>query len=124
MVARWLENDSPSAISRCAGHPACLSAARVEQKHESHWRPPPEVHDQVHSAASETNDHSPLLPSDAHRPACQRPVKCCCFFAMVQTALRVLPRFLLYERNLLKTGMKVTAYNHHARLLLLSFTVV
>src|ERR1700761_523411 len=62
MAARWLENDSPSAISRCGGHLACLSAARVEQKHESHWRPPPEVHDQVHSAACETNDRSPLLP--------------------------------------------------------------
>src|ERR1017187_6138412 len=36
---------------------------------------------------------------------------------MAQTALLVLPRFLLYVRNLLKTGMKVTAYNHHARLL-------
>jgi hypothetical protein len=43
---------------------------------------------------------------------------------MAQTALLVLPSFLFYLRNLLKTGMKVTAYNHHARLLLPSFTVV
>src|ERR1035438_1565963 len=61
MAARWLEIDSPTAISSWACHPAYLSAARVEPKHESRWRPPPEVHDQVHSSACETNDHSPLL---------------------------------------------------------------
>src|SRR5260370_36678814 len=62
MAARWLETDSPSAISKCASHPACLSAARAVPKHESRWRPPPEVHDQVHSSVCETNGHSPLLP--------------------------------------------------------------
>lgn len=35
-----------------------------------------------------------------------------------QTALPVLTRFLLHVRNLLETRMKVTVYNHQARLLL------
>src|SRR5580704_5727569 len=37
---------------------------------------------------------------------------------MNQAALPVLPSFLIYVRNLLETRMKVTTYNHHARLLL------
>jgi len=36
---------------------------------------------------------------------------------MAQTALPVLTRFLLHLRDLLETGMKVTAYYQHARLL-------
>jgi hypothetical protein len=38
---------------------------------------------------------------------------------MAQTAFLVLPSLLIYIRDLLKTGMKVTAYNHHAATTLL-----
>src|ERR1700737_1891155 len=35
---------------------------------------------------------------------------------MAQTALKKLSRLSIHIRNLLETGMKITAYNHHARL--------
>jgi hypothetical protein len=38
---------------------------------------------------------------------------------LVQAKFPALSRFLFNERDLLKSGMEITAYNHHARLLLL-----
>src|ERR1017187_7906405 len=57
------------------------------------------------------------LPADTHIPSRQRTVKLLRLPGVAQTALTILPRFLHYVRNLLKTGMKITSYNHHARLL-------
>src|ERR1017187_2922653 len=69
--------------------------------------------------------HQPLKPAkvprclhaDTHIPSRQRTVKLLRLPGVAQTALNILPRFLHYVRNLLKTGMKITSYNHHARLL-------
>src|ERR1017187_2497786 len=69
--------------------------------------------------------HQPLKPAkvprclhaDTHIPSRQRTVKLLRLPGVAQTALAILPRFLHYVRNLLKTGMKITSYNHHARLL-------
>src|ERR1039458_5939473 len=69
--------------------------------------------------------HQPLKPAkvprclhaDTHIPSRQRTVKLLRLPGVAQTALTILPRFLHYVRNLLKTGMKITSYNHHARLL-------
>jgi hypothetical protein len=59
-----------------------------------------------------------------HRPARQRTVKHQRIFTMAQTTFTALPGLLIHVRDLLETGMKITAYNHHARLLLPSYTVV
>src|ERR1700693_6389001 len=55
--------------------------------------------------------------TDAHLLTCQGPVKLLCFGGMVQPPLPILARLQLHIRDLLETRMKITTYNHHARLL-------
>ena len=55
--------------------------------------------------------------ANPHRPPSQRPIKLLRLLRMVQTTLAVFARLLVDKGDLLKPRMKITSYNHHARLL-------
>src|ERR1035438_8139967 len=57
------------------------------------------------------------LRADTHPPSRKRPVKLLRLLAVAQTALTILARLLVDKGDLLKPRMKITSYNHHARLL-------
>src|ERR1039457_129149 len=57
------------------------------------------------------------LQADTHLPSRQRPVKLLRLPGVAQTALTILARLLVDKGDLLKPRMKITSYNHHARLL-------
>jgi hypothetical protein len=57
------------------------------------------------------------LRADTHMPSRKRPVKLLRLPGMAQSALTILARLLVDKGDLLKPRMKITSYNHHARLL-------
>src|ERR1019366_1936637 len=57
------------------------------------------------------------LSTETHSPAGQRAVKLLRLFRVAQAALTILARLLIDKGDLLKPRMKITSYNHHARLL-------
>ena len=116
-VATLSETGLPEANSICAGRPAYRSSVYEASPHGSHWHYPAEVHDQVLKATAETNPCPRWLPHQ-HAPVClpnhdRIPLP----LLMAQPALTVLARLRIHKCDLLETGMKITSYNHHARLL-------
>jgi hypothetical protein len=57
------------------------------------------------------------LSTNTHLPSRQRPVKLLRLPGVAQTPLTILARLLVDKGDLLKPRMKITSYNHHARLL-------
>src|ERR1035438_9711181 len=70
----------------------------------------------LHQAAKPT-EVPRSLSTETHPPAGQRAVKLLRLFRVAQAALAVLARLLVDKGDLLKPRMKITPYNHHARLL-------
>ena len=67
---------------------------------------------------SEPTEVPRRLQTNLHFSTRKRTVKPLRLLRVAEMVLPTLSRLQIYKRYLLETGMKITAYNHHARLLL------
>ena len=77
-------------------------------------RPPAETHDPTLQSLKPARVPR-CLSANTNLPSRKRPVKLLRIPGVAQTALTILARLLVDKGDLLKPQMKITSYNHHAR---------